>query len=539
MPQLSPNRFRVLAACALVALGAGLLRAEEAPRHVVFTWQGDTGTTLTVNFQTYTAEPMEATVYWDTISREGMVEDYRYQATGRTFRIPGLDDRWIHRVELTGLAPGGTVYVCAGSASAGISREYKVRTLPHDGRPLRFVTGGDMGPSYLTRKLLRESAKLSPDVALIGGDVAYANGQISAVDRWDAWLSYYEEEMVTPEGFAIPVIIGIGNHEVIGGYNGTKDKAPFFFGFFGQDETTYFARKLGANLALFVLDTGHIVAHDGTQAAWLDQAMAAHADTPFSAALYHIPLYPSHRAFDGERSALGRQHWGPLFDKHGLTVAFENHDHTHKRTPLLKANAVSPEGTLYIGDGCWGREPRPTTEGGRWYLERASSVAHFWCVDVDASGLVYRAIDPRGRVFDVFPKNAPGSIEASEIYGALPRIYTLPASWVDLTPWTLEAPGASRGTSTLTFTNQSKRPLEVSFAPDSEPDGSKLNLPAGATTVAPGASANWPVSFEATGTQAVDVEDFQVLITARSATGDGAVAETYQDDFDVPPPTTR
>jgi hypothetical protein len=531
-----PKRFRLLAAFALVAFSVAL-RAEEAPRHVIFTWQGDTGTTLTVNFQTYTAEPMAATVYWDTISREGMVEDYRHQATGRTFRIPGLEDRWIHRIELTGLAPGGTIYVCAGSADAGISREYKVRTLPHDGRPLRLVTGGDMGPSYLTRKLLRESAKVSPDVALIGGDVAYANGQLSAVDRWDSWLSYYEEEMVTPEGFAIPVIIGIGNHEVIGGYNGTREKAPFFFGFFGQDENTYFVRKLGANLALYVLDTGHIAAHDGAQTAWLDQAMAAHASSPYSAAIYHIPLYPSHRAFDGERSALGRQHWGPVFDKHGLTVAFENHDHTHKRTPLLKANAISPEGTLYIGDGCWGREGRPITEGGRWYLERASSVPHFWSVDVDAGGLTYRAIDARGRVFDVYPENAPGSVEASEVYSALPRLYTLPASWVEIAPWQAAGPGAARGTSSVKLTNHASRPLEVALAPDSEPEGSKLIVPATATTVAPGQSATWPLSFEATGNQPVDIEDFQVLITARAA-GAGSSVETYQDDFDVPPPAT-
>jgi hypothetical protein len=359
------------------------------------------------------------------------------------------------------------------------------------------------------------------------------------VDRWDAWLSYYEEEMITPEGFAIPVIIGIGNHEVIGGYNGTPEKAPFFFGFFAQDKNTYFARNLGANLALFVLDTGHIAAHDGAQASWLDQALTAHADVPYTAAIYHIPLYPSHRAFDGERSVLGRQNWGPLFDKHGLTVAFENHDHTHKRTPLLKANAISPEGTLYIGDGCWGRDGRPITEGGRWYLERASSIPHFWCVDVDADGLVYRAIDPRGRVFDVYPENAPGAPEASEIYGALPLLYTLPASWIEIAPWKVPGSGATRGSSSLKFTNRSDRPLEVSLAPDSKPDGSKLILPETATTVAPGASANWPLAFEASGSGPVDLEDFQVLVTARAAASGGAPVATYQDDFDVPAPSAR
>jgi hypothetical protein len=206
---------------------------------------------------------------------------------------------------------------------------------------------------------------------------------------------------------------------------------------------------------------------------------------------------------------------------------------------LLKANAVSPEGTLYIGDGCWGREGRPITEGGRWYLERASSIPHFWCVDVDATGLAYRAIDARGRVFDVYPEDAPGSVEAGEIYSALPRLYTLPAAWVKIAPWTVDGPGSNRGTSTVTFTNPSKRPLDVTLAPDSAPGGSKLNVPAATTTVAAGASASWPISFEATGGQPIDLEDFQVLVTARGAAGAGAGAETYQDDFDVPPPATK
>lgn len=533
------SRLRPLVAFWSLVLALALpLSADEAPSHVIFTWQGDTGTTLTVNFQSFTAEAMKPTVFWDTVPREGMVEDYRYQTTGRSFRIPGLEDRWVYRVELTGLAPGGTVYLSAGSPDGGISREYKVRTLPHDGRPLRFVTGGDMGPSYLTRKLLRESAKVSPDVALIGGDVAYANGQIAAVDKWDAWLRYYEEEMVTPEGFAIPVIIGIGNHEVIGGYLGSKDKAPFFFGFFGQDENTYFARKLGANLSLFVLDTGHIAPHDGAQAAWLDAALTEHASVPFTAAIYHVPLYPSHRAYDGSGSARGRQHWGPLFDKHGLTVAFENHDHTHKRTPLLKANAISSEGTLYLGDGCWGRDPRPITQGGRWYLERASSVAHFWAVEVDAKGLSYRAIDARGRVFDTYPETTPGAREASETYSALPLLYTLPADWVKLEPWVLGTPTGTRGETTVTFTNKSGRALEVAVAPDSVPSGATLNLPKDTSSVAAGASVSWPVSFTTAAGRTVEPK-FQVLLTARGAAGGGAPDITYQDDFDVPPPAAN
>ncbi len=53
------------------AVASTPLLAQEAPRFTVFTWQGDTGTTLTVNYQTFADEPSAARVYFDTEAREG------------------------------------------------------------------------------------------------------------------------------------------------------------------------------------------------------------------------------------------------------------------------------------------------------------------------------------------------------------------------------------------------------------------------------------------------------------------------------------
>src|SRR5690606_14044183 len=127
-----------------------------------------------------------------------------------------------------------------------------------------------------------------------------------------------------------------------------------------------------------------------------------------------VPLYPSNRSYEGHWSALGRQHWLPLFDRHELTVGFENHDHTYKRSHRLRNNQVVAEGgTLYLGDGSWGRQARPITKGGRWYLHQAAQVLHFWLVELDREEIVYRAIDHRGRTIDVYPPTAAGADEAA------------------------------------------------------------------------------------------------------------------------------
>jgi len=513
--------------------------AQEAPRHVVFTWQGDTGTTLTVAYQTFSQRPVAAQAYYDNVPRDGVIEDYRLRAKGTSSRIPGLSDRWIHRVELIGLKPGEVVHLCVGDPEVGISKEYKVRTIAHDDRPLRFVTGGDMGPGAETRLLLRQAARTSPDLALVGGDIAYANGQPQAIDRWDSWLTYYTEEMVTPAGLAIPLVLAIGNHEVRGGSSRLSEHAPFYFGFFGQDKRSFFARRLGANLLCLILDSGHISKHGGKQAHWLEKTLQEHRDVPFKAAIYHVPLYPSHRDFSNSGSAEGRARWGPLFDRYRLTVAFENHDHTFKRTHLLRDNKVSPNGVLYLGDGCWGQSARPVTYGGRWYLRKHGSVAHFWQVDVEKSGLTYRAIDRRGRVFDVYPEDAAGAAEAARVFGSMKLRYLLPAKAVSVAPLPCPHPTWQEGETTVQITNPLDGPIDVRVSLHRGPKDAKLE-PTGVVRVQPGKTAEVPVHLALPRPTPTEGLDLQLLV--RFVYRPEGKAIEMVDRFEVPmtreiPPT--
>src|SRR5215472_15809984 len=73
---------------------------EAAPRHVYLTWQGDTSTTITVNYQTM-EDATTSDVYYDTQPRQGDIARYRFHATGTRHKIESLvDGRTIHWVEL-------------------------------------------------------------------------------------------------------------------------------------------------------------------------------------------------------------------------------------------------------------------------------------------------------------------------------------------------------------------------------------------------------------------------------------------------------
>ncbi len=407
------------------------LTTSATPRHVYLTWQGDTSRTITVNYQTL--EPTEtSTVYYDTKPRNGRHADYRYTATGSAHQIPGLaDGRKIHWVELTKLTPGKTYYLIAGDLQHGFTAERKFRTVPAGSQSLRFVVGGDMGISSDGADLLQQSAKLSPAFGVIGGDIAYANDALTNYTRWDAWLDHWETNMVTPAGYTIPMVLAIGNHEVRGGTSPYMTNAQFFFRYFAQDhERSYCTRTFGKNVAMYLLDTGHISPHGGEQAAWLDAQFTAQRNVPHKFAVYHVPLYPSVRGYDGGGSAAGRKAWLPLFDQHHLTTAFEHHDHAFKRTHLLRENKYDPGGTLYLGDGCWGMPARKVDLELHWYEVKSTSLQHFWCVDVSRRKVEYRAVNKAGQVFDVYPPNSAGAEAAEKIYESL----TQPKPTATVTP---------------------------------------------------------------------------------------------------------
>ena len=421
-PRISGSTRRPLVAPGFLAAFLSLiaLTVPAAPRHVYLTWQGDTSRTITVNYQTL--EPTEtSTVYFDTKPRNGRHGEYRYTATGSAHQIPGLaDGRKIHWVELAKLTPGKTYYFIAGDPQHGFTTERKFRTVTSSSQSLRFVGGGDMGINSDGADLLRQSAKLSPALGVVGGDIAYADDALASYAKWDAWLDHWETNMVTPAGYTVPMVLAIGNHEVRGGTATAMTNAQFFFRYFAQDhERSYCARTFGKNVAMFLLDTGHLSPHGGEQAAWLDAQLTAQRQVPYKFAVYHVPLYPSVRGFDADGSDAGRKAWLPLFDRHHLTAAFEHHDHAFKRTPLLRENKSDPHGTLYLGDGCWGMSARKVDAALRWYEVKAASLQHFWCVDVSHNGVEYRAVNKAGQVFDVYPPNAAGANAAEKIYESL------------------------------------------------------------------------------------------------------------------------
>lgn len=311
---------------------------------------------------------------------------------------------FLHRVHVPeGLLPDSEYVFRVGDEDPASVR---FRTAPAKlAEPLVFAEGGDVGIWKNVAPLHTIAAKWSPRFGLIGGDCAYGNGRTP--ENWVAYLRLWREHMVDPDGRLVPMLCAIGNHEVDGSFGQPISRAPFFNALFDGlfKGKTYAALDFGDYLSLVLLDSGHVSAHEGAQAKWLDKALAKRAGRPHLFTAYHVPAYPSHRAFEGKYSELARQHWVPLFEKHGVDVSFEHHDHTYKRTHIMTAGESDPDGVLYLGDGCWGMSPRTVaTPEERPYLAKSVSAAHVIRVTLDGGERRFIAVDVEGNQIDQYPE---------------------------------------------------------------------------------------------------------------------------------------
>jgi len=412
MRPIDRRQFLQGSGVALLSAASGACAATRGELPVYLSWSDeDTSTTMTVHY--HSLGPFSGThVYYDTQPRHGELARYAAHARGFERRIEGVD-RTVHVVPLTRLAPDTVYWFVAGDPTSGFRSERSFRTLPADDAPIDFVAGGDMSVGLRPRLTSWFAAQTNPHFALLGGDIAYCNGLPEGYARWRRWFDDWDATMRTREGHLIPIVAAVGNHDRLA-HDETPagaEPAPYFKGFFYQDPggRSYFSRRFGARTTLFVLDSGHLTPHAGAQRDWLAGGLREHAEDPVRFALYHVALYPAHHPIGREANG-GRAAWGPLFDEYRLTAAFENHGHLQKRSlPLRAGRAVDDGGgTVYFGDGCWGKSrPRPPVPG-RDFIATASARHHVWKVSVSRQGVSYDAIDRFGRVFDHAAQDASG-----------------------------------------------------------------------------------------------------------------------------------
>jgi hypothetical protein len=140
-----------------------------------------------------------------------------------------------------------------------------------------------------------------------------------------------------------------------------------------SERSTQHMHLIADNAVLGVLDSA-ILKQPSESARWFDEQLQLHTSRPVRMALYHVPTY-SAREVESSLIADVRTAFLPVFDKHNLTVAFENHAHSYKRTHPMRADAIDEaRGTLYLGDGAWGVTVRDQTSSSNFDHDKVFQV---------------------------------------------------------------------------------------------------------------------------------------------------------------------
>ncbi|MEI6567179.1 MAG: metallophosphoesterase family protein [Verrucomicrobiota bacterium] len=369
------------------------------PPALYLTWQGDPAHTMTVCWQTVGDTP--PAVYYRPLKSPG--KWLQMEGVNKPFKCTRLTD---HITELKGLSPSTDYEFCFRPGD----RQFKFRTAPADlSEPVRFISGGDV---YHERKWMDAmnamAAKFDPLFVVIGGDLAYSGDKDKPekIERWGDYFDSWKNKAVTPDGRLVPLLVSIGNHEVSGSWHQVPEKAPSFYTLFPMPGSQgYNSLDFGRYLTILLLDSSHTHPVEGAQTDWLRHTLASRRDVLNIFPVYHIPAYPSIRSDEtGDNADITksiRTNWCPLFDKYGVKIAFENHDHAYKRTHPIQGNKLNPDGVTYLGDGAWGVNLRtPDPKKPRWYVAQSSPTRHFYLVTLHPKMRHIVAINEDQQVFD-------------------------------------------------------------------------------------------------------------------------------------------
>lgn len=380
-------------ACTSIASTAAPGSIGNAPPTLFLTWQSDPTTTMTAQWLEVSSDDDPLILYTPEGSPRWTFE------TGEREDFGG-DDWDVCRVEITGLEPGTRYNLRVGDGGETFTFQTMPATLDES---INFVSGGDAGPSEATRRICELAAARDPELAVIGGDIAYADGRRPHV--WVSFLEIWHETMRTSDGRLIPMVTCIGNHEVIGGFAKTRAEAPLFLALFKLfDERSYESLDFGNYMSFVLPDSWHTTPIEGEQTTWLRSALEERDNRPHLFVFYHMPIYPSHRALDSrEGRQRMRELWPPLFEEFDVDCVFEHDDHTYKRTPRIRDGAIHEEGIVYIGDGCWGVGPRSVkSPQEEWYLETSAAKNHFIETIITPEHRTHIVVDAEGEEFDRF-----------------------------------------------------------------------------------------------------------------------------------------
>jgi len=331
-------------------------------------------------------------------------------------------DTMVHEAHLCGLTPDTNVYYKVG-APGRWSPVRVARTAPLSGPEsrLRFAVAGDSrnDPTVLAR-LQRLVVESGATMQVFTGDAVYDG---ASQPQWQAFFGSSADGFTTADALSqVPVLMANGNHDklavnYLAQFALPQERSEGE----GADGEEWYAVDAGPVHFVALNDTSADAGRlAGAELRWLEQDLAAvdRTRTPWVVVFHHRPLYSCGRGH-GSNEAL-RRLWQPVYDKYGVDLVLNGHDHDYERSKPIRGLATDgvrgvvatdgpggvTRGTTYVVAGGAGA---PLYDVGRdcYWTARIEPVHHVMVVDAGPRTLEARTLRRDGSELDRFTLTRP------------------------------------------------------------------------------------------------------------------------------------
>lgn len=309
--------------------------ASSHPDRIVLTWSGDPSSSQSVTWRTQAGVT-------DAVAQIALASpDPAFGFSARTVpaRSRSLDTRRLggagvvvsyHSATFAGLEPD-TLYAYRVGDGERWSEWFHFRTASKERKPFSFIYFGDAQNDIasLTSRTIRRGFVQAPEARFMihAGDLV---NDANDDEQWGEWFR--------TGGWIyamVPSVPAAGNHEyrtltAKERKRGIMDLSVFWKpqftlptnGIVGLEETSYYFDYQGARIIVLNSNEQH-----EAQAVWLSKVLT-HDPQSWTIVTFHHPIFSSAK---GRDNAELRALWKPLFDKHGVDLVLQGHDHTYAR----------------------------------------------------------------------------------------------------------------------------------------------------------------------------------------------------------------
>lgn len=337
-----------------------------------------------------------------------------------------------HTVTFSNLEPGTIYAYRVGDGKKAFSEWFQFRTAAKGFAPFSFVYVGDAQNGILSHwsRLIRQSVFSVPDMSFL----LHAGDLVNTAHLDDEWGQWFKAT-----GWihgSIPAVAVPGNHEY--GNIKIEDRSVRSISIQWQPQ---FEFPTYPELPDAVKESAYHFEYQGVlficlnsmteidkQAKWMEKILSS-SDHQWKVVTFHYPIFAS--AVNRDNLKL-RKAWMPIFEKQGVDLVLQGHDHTYARghTRDIKAGPIKEyTSSVYVNSVSGSK--MYTVKPDRWdgysddniIMDRmAENTQLFQVVSFTHRKVSYKAVTATGKVYDAFELEKLGN--GSKLLINLPVVST-------------------------------------------------------------------------------------------------------------------